>query len=61
MKTIYIGNDDFNGLDMNSARDEDFLILLNEYAIMESPVIYFSAGDAKIKEILIKKDPTFSV
>jgi len=27
---------------------------------MESHIIYFSAGESKIKEILIKKEPTFS-
>ncbi len=59
MKTIFISSDSLGSHDLT--RDEDFLILLNEYNIMESPVIYFSAGDAKIKEIMIKKDPTFSV
>lgn len=28
---------------------------------MESHVIYFAAGDTRIKDLMIKKDPTFSV
>ena len=36
-------------------------LFLDRYSLMESHVIYFSAGDAKIKEIMIKKEPTYSV
>jgi hypothetical protein len=40
---------------------KDFFDVLNEYSLMESHIIYFSVGESKIKVILIKKDPTFSV
>jgi hypothetical protein len=61
MKAIFIGNRKFREIDLlDLKRDEDFIRLIDEYSLMESPIIYFSAGDAKIKEILIKKDPTFS-
>ncbi|MBP7737215.1 MAG: hypothetical protein KA369_14645 [Spirochaetes bacterium] len=61
MKAIFIGNKKFREIDLlELRRDEDFIRLIDEYSLMESPIIYFSAGDAKIKEILIKKDPTFS-
>ncbi len=61
MKAIFIGNRKFREIDLlDLRRDEDFIRLIDEYSLMESPIIYFSAGDAKIKEILIKKDPTFS-
>jgi hypothetical protein len=61
MKAIFIGNKKFREIDLiDLKRDEDFIRLIDEYSLMESPIIYFSAGDAKIKEILIKKDPTFS-
>ena len=62
MKAIFIGNKKFKEIDLiDHIRDDDFLLLMNEYDVMESHVIYFSAGDAKIKEIMICKDPTFSV
>ncbi len=62
MKAIYIGNKKFREIDvLDMGRDEEFFKLIDEYSLMESPIIYFSAGDSKIKEILIKKEPTFSV
>ncbi len=62
MKAIFIGNRNLREIELlDMKKDEDFIQLLDEYMLMESPVIYFSAGDSKIKEILIKKDPTFSV
>jgi hypothetical protein len=61
MKAIFIGNKKFREIDLiDLKRDEDFFMLMDEYSLMESHVIYFSAGDSKIKEILIKKEPTFS-
>jgi hypothetical protein len=62
MRAIFI--EDRSNANLNifdSALDEEFRILMAEYELMESHVIYFSAGDAKIKEILIKKNPTYSV
>lgn len=63
MKTIFISTECFE--DINSSgglqsNGEAFNKLLSEYNIMESQVIYFSAGEGRIKEILIKKEPTFS-
>ena len=40
--------------------EHEFIKLMNNYQILESHVVYFSAGDSKIKEILVKKDPSFS-
>lgn len=41
-------------------KEDAYFKLLGEYNIMESHIVYFSAGEAKIKEILIKKDPSYS-
>ncbi len=63
MKAIFIGvgNSRFHEYDLlDLKRDEEFNRVITEYKILESPVIFFSAGDSKIKEILIKKDPSFS-
>ena len=40
--------------------EHEFIKLMNNYQILESHVVYFSAGDSKIKEILVKKDPSYS-
>ncbi|MCL1910610.1 MAG: hypothetical protein FWG13_00180 [Leptospirales bacterium] len=41
-------------------QSEAFNKLLKEYSIIESQIVYFSAGEGCIKEILIKKEPTYS-
>jgi len=62
MKAIYIGNKKLREIDLLDPQlDEEFFAVMNEYSLMESHIIYFSAGESKIKEILIKKDPTYSV
>ena len=62
MKTIYIGNKKLSEMDLIDPKlDEEFFAVMNEYSLMESHIIYFSAGESKIKEILIKKDPTYSI
>jgi hypothetical protein len=62
MKAIFIGNQKFREIDLLELRkEEDVIMLMDEFALMESHVIYFSAGDSKIKEIMIKKEPTYSV
>jgi hypothetical protein len=62
MKAIFIGNKKFREIELiDLRRDEDFIRLIDEYSLMESPIIYFSTGDSKIKELLVKRDPTFSV
>lgn len=62
MKAIYIGNKKLREIDLLDPKlDEELFVVMNEYSLMESHIIYFSAGDAKIKEIMIKKDPSFSV
>jgi len=61
MKAIYIGNKKLREIDLLDPQlDEEFFAVMNEYSLMESHIIYFSAGESKIKEILIKKDPTYS-
>jgi len=61
MKAIFIGNKKFREIDLiDLQRERDFITLLDEYSLMESHIIYFSAGESKIKEILIKPDPTYS-
>ncbi|MCL1833100.1 MAG: hypothetical protein FWG49_01235 [Leptospirales bacterium] len=62
MKAIYVGNKKLRDMDLLDPQlDEEFFAVMNEYSLMESHIIYFSAGESKIKEILIKKDPTYSV
>jgi len=61
MKAIFIGNKRFTSIDLlDSHKDDALSRVMTEYTLMESHVIYFSAGDAKIKEILINKDPFYS-
>ena len=62
MKKIIIEKNKLDENDrMDRLSDEAIIMLLSEYSIMESPIIYFSTGNAEIKEVLIKKTPTFSV
>jgi len=62
MKAIFIGNKKLREIDiLDPSLDEELFIMMNEFSLMESHVIYFSAGESKIKEILIKKEPTYSV
>ncbi len=62
MKAIFINKARLREVDLlEYGLDDDFLKLMSEYKILESHIIYFSAGDSKIKEILVKKDPSFSV
>jgi hypothetical protein len=61
MKALFIENRNLKEIDLlDIKRDEAFSTLMMEYAIMESHVIYFSAGDARIKEIMISKEPLYS-
>ncbi|HEY1405863.1 MAG TPA: hypothetical protein VF857_04580 [Spirochaetota bacterium] len=41
--------------------DEETLRAINDVRVLESQIIYFSAGECSIKEILVKRDPSFSV
>ena len=62
MKTIIIEKNQLNDIDMlESNLEAEFIKLINEYQILESHIVYFSAGDSKIKEILVKKEPSFSI
>ena len=62
MKSIFIDQKKLKEIEMLKIyKDQAFDDLLNEFDIMESHIIYFSAGESKIKEILIQKKPTFSV
>ncbi|MCL2025802.1 MAG: hypothetical protein FWG92_03250 [Leptospirales bacterium] len=61
MKTIFISTEYLeDGCLPGLHSGEAFNKLLNEYSIMESQIVYFSAGEGCIKEILIKKEPTYS-
>ncbi len=62
MKAIFINQNKLREIDLlELSLDDDFLNLMSEYKILESNIIYFSAGESKIKEILVKKEPTYSV
>ncbi len=62
MKAIFIGNRKLREIDLlDPLLDEEFYIIMNEYSLMESHIIYFSAGESTIKEIMIKKEPAYSV
>lgn len=41
--------------------DEEITRIIEDQSILESRTVYFSAGSAKIKEVLIKRDPSVSV
>lgn len=61
MKAIFIGKNKLREIDLMDLNIDDiYFKLLSEYKILESHVIYFSAGESKIKEILVRKEPTFS-
>lgn len=61
MKAIFIGQNRLKEVDLGDLYlDDEFVALLSEFNILESHIVYFSAGDAKIKEILIKKEPSIS-
>ena len=62
MKTIFIGTNRVKEIDLIDFNiDDEFFKLMSEYKVLESHVVYFSAGEAKIKEILVQKEPTFSL
>ncbi len=62
MKAIFIEKSRVNEIDLIDGNfDDEFLKLMGEFKILESHIIYFSAGDSKIKEILVKKEPSYSV
>jgi hypothetical protein len=62
MKAIFISKNKLREIDvLELTFDDEFIKLMSEYKILESHIIYFSAGESKIKEILVKKDPTYSV
>jgi len=61
MKAIFISKTKLSEIDLVDIFDDEYLNLMSEYKILESNIIYFSAGESKIKEILVKKEPTFSV
>ncbi len=62
MKAIFISKNRLREIDLlDISFDDEFFKLMSEYKILESHIIYFSAGESKIKEILVKKDPTYSL
>ncbi len=62
MKAIFIDNRKLREIDLlDPLLDEEIYIIMSEYSLMESHIIYFSAGESTIKEIMIKKEPAYSV
>ena len=62
MKAIFIEKNQLSEIDLiESSFKDEFLTLMSEYQILESHIVYFSAGDSKIKEILVKKEPSYSL
>lgn len=62
MKAIFIEKNKLSEIDLIERNfEDDFIYLMNEFQILESHIIYFSAGDSKIKEILVKKEPSYSL
>jgi hypothetical protein len=41
--------------------DDETITAINDIKLLESNIIYFSAGESRIKEILVKRDPSYSV
>lgn len=61
MKTVFIDPQRIKEIEIaEHLIDEDFFKLMSEYKILESHIVYFSAGESKIKEILVKKEPTYA-
>lgn len=62
MKAIFIEKNQLNENEVIETNfKEEFLMQMSEFRILESHIVYFSAGDSKIKEILVKKEPSYSV
>jgi hypothetical protein len=62
MKAIFIEKNQLNENEVIETNfKEEFLTQMSEFRILESHIVYFSAGDSKIKEILVKKEPSYSV
>jgi len=62
MKTLYLGTEKQGSREQYDYKNDlIFQSLINEYSLLESNIVYFSAGEAKIKEILIEKEPLFSI
>jgi hypothetical protein len=62
MKAIFIEKKQLNENEaIETNFKEEFLAQISEFRILESHIVYFSAGDSKIKEILVKKEPSYSV
>ncbi len=62
MKAIFIEKNQLNQNDVLETNfKEEFLTQMSQFRILESHIVYFSAGDSKIKEILVKKEPSYSV
>ncbi len=61
MKAIFISQTKVKEIDLaEMPLNDEFFKLISEYKILESHIIYFSAGESKIKEILVQNDPTYS-
>lgn len=41
--------------------EEEIAAIVGDNMFLESEILYFSAGTSKIKDYLIKRDPSFSI
>ena len=60
MKTVYISQRPKDADFEDFIVEDDFVQVTSDFASMMSHIVYFS-GEAKIKEVLIKKDASYSV
>jgi hypothetical protein len=46
---------------LQNIKYNDTISTMNDVKILESHIVYFSAGESKIKEVLVKRDPSYSI
>jgi len=62
MDNFYISSKKIKKSSLNDfKRDEGMILLLDQYDLMESHIVYFSAGESKIKNFLVSEEPIFSL
>jgi len=42
-------------------KDQNISLLIDQYNLMESQILYFSVGESKVKSFLIHEEPTISL
>jgi hypothetical protein len=62
MKSMLLAHDlNQNALSEEVLFDDETRHALEDFSLLESHIVYFAAGKAPIKEILIKTSPSFSL